>query len=84
MERWSDEQYRIFGIDPAHTSPTYATFWRHSTPTIVNGWNRPSPRPSSTIPATTSNAASFVRVESCATFTVVESYAGNPKDHRSA
>ena len=26
VERWSDEQYRIFGIDPAHTSPTYATF----------------------------------------------------------
>ena len=25
-ERWSDEQYRIFGLDPAHTTPTYATF----------------------------------------------------------
>jgi len=25
-ERWSDEQYRIFGLDPAHTKPTYSTF----------------------------------------------------------
>lgn len=25
-ERWSDEQYRIFGLDPARTQPTYATF----------------------------------------------------------
>jgi len=25
-ERWSDEQYRIFGHDPAHTQPTYTTF----------------------------------------------------------
>ena len=26
VERWSEEQHRIFGIDPAHTKPTYATF----------------------------------------------------------
>jgi two-component system sensor histidine kinase/response regulator len=25
-ERWSDEQFRIFGLDPAQTEPTYATF----------------------------------------------------------
>ena len=25
-ERWSDEQFRIFGLDPARTKPTYTTF----------------------------------------------------------
>ncbi|MBS0169180.1 MAG: PAS domain S-box protein [Nitrospira sp.] len=25
-ERWSDEHYRIFGLDPAQTTPTYAIF----------------------------------------------------------